>query len=71
MVTFYLTKLKNRKKKRSSHTIAWRKAIIFAKKMQISWKNADISKIKELLVLKNLFHETTYVCVLTYQISKF
>ena len=32
-------------------------------------KNADISEIKEVLVLKGLFSESTYLCVLTYQIE--
>ena len=36
-----------------------------------SKKNADISKIKEVLVLKGIFSETAYVCILTYQISSF
>ena len=31
-------------------------------------KNADIRNIKRNLVLKGIFSETTYVCVLTYQI---
>ena len=40
-------------------------------------KNADFleknynTKIKRVLVLKRIFSETTYVCVLTYQISSF
>ena len=34
-------------------------------------KNADISKIKGALVLKDIFSKTAYVCVLTYQISSF
>ena len=34
-------------------------------------KNTDISKIKEALVLKSIFSETTNVCVLTYQVSSF
>ena len=33
--------------------------------------NADISKIKRALVRKGIFSETTYVYVLTYQISSF
>ena len=32
-------------------------------------KNADISKIKAVLVLKGIFFETTNVFVLTYQIE--
>ena len=34
-------------------------------------ENADISKIKKVLVLKYIFFETTYVFLLTYQISSF
>ena len=34
-------------------------------------KNADIIKIKGVFVLKSIFSETKYVCVLTYQISSF
>ena len=34
-------------------------------------ENADISKIKGVLVLKGVFSETTHVCVLTHQISSF
>ena len=33
-------------------------------------KNGDISKIKKVLVLKVIFSETTFVFVLTYQISR-
>ena len=33
--------------------------------------SADISKIKEVLVLEGIFSEPTYVCVLTYQSSSF
>ena len=42
---------------------------------QKSWffakKNADISKIMEVLVLKSIFSKTTHVCVLSNQISNF
>ena len=34
-------------------------------------ENADISKIKRILVLKRLFPKTVYVCVLAYHISNF
>ena len=34
-------------------------------------KNANISKIKGILVLESILSKTTYVCVLTYQISSF
>ena len=33
--------------------------------------NPDISKTKGVLVLKSIFSDTTYVCVITYQISSF
>ena len=67
-VTFYLIKPKTELNnlQQSSHKIALSKGtnemLIFYK------KNADISKIKRTLVLKVIFSETTYVCVLTYQI---
>ena len=32
------------------------------------YKNADISRNKRVLVLKSIFSETTYVCLLEYQI---
>ena len=48
------------------------KGTIFTKKIFFFWqKDADISKIKKTLVLKGIFSETTYVCILTYQISSF
>ena len=34
-------------------------------------KNANISKIKGILVLNGMISETTFACVLTYQISGF
>ena len=53
-VTFYLIKTKNRTKKYVTSLI---QMLFFCK------KNADISKIKGVLVLKGMFSETTYVCV--------
>ena len=41
----------------------WPKTLIFGK------KNADISKIKRVLEIKAIFSETTYVSVLTCQVS--
>ena len=32
-------------------------------------KNADISKIKSVLVLKDIFSKSAYACVLTYQVG--
>ena len=52
----------------NSHTIALSKGTIFAKNWYFFKKNADISKIKGTLVLKGIFSETTYVCLLTCQI---
>ena len=52
-------------------TIALSKGTILAKKCYFFAKNADISKIKRALVLKRIFSETTYECVLTHQISIF
>ena len=34
-------------------------------------KNANISKIKGILVLNGMISKTTFACVLTYQISGF
>ena len=67
-ITLNLTKSENIKTElknlqRSSHTITLSEGISFA-------KNADINKIKKALVIKIIFSETVYVCVLTYQISR-
>ena len=45
------------------------KGTIFAKNADFWQKNADISKIKGVLVLEAIFSQTRYVCVLTNQIS--
>ena len=55
----------------ASHSIALRKGTIFAQKYEALGKNTDISKTEAVVVLKGIFSETTYVCVLTYQISSF
>ena len=54
-------------------TIAFSKGTIFAKNADFFAKKkyADISKIKVVVVLKGIFSKTTYVYVLTYQISSF
>ena len=49
----------------TSYTIALSKGTIFDK------KNADINNIKEVLVLKGIFSETTNMYVFTYQFSSF
>ena len=73
-VTFYITKTENRTKNlyHSSHTIALSNGTIFAQKSQFFAKKiAVISKRKGVLVLKGIFYETKYVCILMYQISSF
>ena len=73
-VTFYLTKTENRTKKSlalSSHTVTLNKGTIFAKKQWFFAKIADISKIKRTPILKGIFSETTYMCVLTCPIWSF
>ena len=59
-ITFYLTKTEKELKnfQHSSHTIALSKGIIFAKKCLFLQKNADISKIKRIVVPKGIFAET-------------
>ena len=57
---------------RSSYTIDLAKGTIFPKKRCFFCKkNAGISKVNGALVLKGRFSETTYGCVLTYQILNF
>ena len=47
------------------------KVLYLPKNADILQKKGDISKIKGVLVLKGIFSETTYVRVLTYQVSNF
>ena len=51
--------------------LLWVKVLFLPKNADFLQKNADISEIKEALVLEGIFFETSYVCVLTYQISSF
>ena len=51
--------------------LLWVKVLFLPKNAEFLQKNADISKVKRALVLKGIFSETTYVCVLMYQISRF
>ena len=46
----------------------WVKVLFFKINADFLQKNPDISKIKGVLILKGIFHETTYVNALTYQI---
>ena len=57
--------------KLSSRAIALSKGTLFAKNVLIFCKNNNIRKIEGVLLLKGIFSETTYVCVLTYQVSNF
>ena len=45
--------------------------LIFSLTAAFYQKTADISKIKRALVLKDIFSETAYMCVLPYQILSF
>ena len=47
------------------------KVLFLPKRANFLQKNADISKIKTVLVLKGIFSETAYVCVLTHHTSSF
>ena len=42
--------------------LLWVKVLFLPKKGDFLQKNADISKIRKVLVLKGIFPETTYVC---------
>ena len=54
-----------------SNTALVLKVLFLPKNTSFLHKNADISKIKGFFLLKGIFSETAYVCVLTYQISTF
>ena len=45
------------------------KVLFLPKNAAFLQRNAGISRIKRALVLKVTFSETTYLCVLTYQVS--
>ena len=67
IVIFYVTKISNT----TLILLLWVKVLFLPKNSDFLQKNADISKIKGVWVLKGIFSETTYVCVLTYQTSSF
>ena len=46
----------------------WVKVLFFTKNANFLQNNADMHKIRRVLVLKGIFFETTYVSVFTYQI---
>ena len=49
--------------------LIWLKVPHLKKNTDYTQNNADVSKIKEFLLLKGIFSETTYVFVPMYQIS--
>ena len=73
IVTFYRTKTENKNKKSLNTAVIlllwvyyfWQKILIFC------IKYADICKIKKVMEVKSIFSKTTYMCLLTYQISSF
>ena len=73
-ITFYLTKSEYRTKKsltQLSHQCFELRYYFCQKILFFLKKNANTSKIKRVLVLEGIVSKTTYVCVLTYQISIF
>ena len=77
IATFYLTRSENRIKifltqLSSLILLFFSKGTIFVKTaIFCKNKNTDINKIKKVQALKGIFSETTYLCVLMYQISSF
>ena len=67
IAAFYLAETE----KLSSRVIALAKGTVFAKNMLIVCKNNNMRKNQGVSVLKDIFSKTTYMCVLTYQISNF
>ena len=51
--------------------LLWVKVLFSPKNAVLLQENADIGKIKKALVLKAMLSETSYVCILRYQISSF
>ena len=71
-VIFYLTKTESRTKNYLIQLTMLMKGTIIAKTCRFSQKKiTDISIIMGVLVLKRIFSETTFMLVLTYQISSF
>ena len=51
--------------------LLWIKVLLLPRNADVLQRDADINKIQRVLVLKGIFSETSYVCVPTYQISRF
>ena len=71
IITFYPTKTENRTKNFLTQLLIWVKVLFLTKNADSLPKNADINKVKKVLILRHIFFKTKYVCVLTYQISSF
>ena len=72
VVSIYLTKNENRTKKIFNTALTlllWVKVLFLLKNADFLQNNVAISKIKRALILKGIFSETTYVCVLTCQMG--
>ena len=73
-VNFYFTKNENRTKKISNTALTillWVQVLLLPENTDFLQKYTDISKIKRTLVLKGIFSKTSYVFVITYQITSF
>ena len=72
-INLYLTKIEKDEEslKRLSYYCFELRYYFFQKNADFLQKKADITKIKGVLILKNVFSKTTYVCILTYEISSF
>ena len=69
-VTFYFTKTTALTKSTALTILLWVK-VLYLPKNAVFRKKCWHQQNQEALVLKRIFPETTYVCVLTYQISSF
>ena len=74
ILTFYLAKIADRTKTSLTELphYSFEKGYYFCQKTMYFWEiNAYISKVNGALVLKGIFSEAKYVCVITYKISSF
>ena len=70
-INLYLTKIEKDKESLKRLSYYCFEVLFFQKNADFLQKKADITKIKGVLILKNIFSKTTYVCILTYEISSF
>ena len=71
IITVYLSKTENRTKNFLTQLLIWVKVLFLTKNADSFPKNADINKVKKVVVLRHIFFKTTYVCIFTYQTSSF